>query len=113
MSSSLKRFEASERAGTSSGTVQFLRRLRPGVKSGEITSTVRIWQRPHVKVGNRYRLEEGAIEVTSLQEIRLEDITPDLAKESGFAGVVDLLKTAKHGPGRRVFLVRFRYLEGS
>jgi hypothetical protein len=27
----------------------------------------------------------------------------------GFAGVVDLLKTAKHGPGRRVFLIQFRY----
>ncbi len=39
----------------------------------------------------------------------LGDISPALARQSGFAGVVDLLKTAKHGPGRRVFLVEFRY----
>jgi hypothetical protein len=41
----------------------------------------------------------------------LEDITPDLARKSGFVGLVDLLKTAKHGPGRRVFLVEFRYVK--
>jgi hypothetical protein len=36
-------------------------------------------------------------------------VTPDLARQSGFAGVADLLKTAKHGPGRRVFVIEFRY----
>jgi hypothetical protein len=41
----------------------------------------------------------------------LEDITPALARQSGFLGLVDLLKTAKHGPGRRVFLVEFRYVK--
>jgi hypothetical protein len=40
----------------------------------------------------------------------MQDITPDLARRSGFLGVVDLLKTAKHGPGQRVFLVEFVYL---
>jgi hypothetical protein len=35
--------------------------------------------------------------------------TPALARASGFAGVVDLLKVAKHGPGRRVFVIDFRY----
>jgi len=35
--------------------VTFTKRLRPGVRSGEITCSVRIWQRPHVKVGGRYR----------------------------------------------------------
>ena len=42
-------------------------------------------------------------------EIRLEDVTPALARKSGFAGLVDLLKIAKHGPGERVFLVDFIY----
>jgi len=49
--------------------------------------------------------------VTSLLEMSLADITPGLAQRSGFAGVVDLLKTARHGPGRRVFLVEFRYVK--
>jgi hypothetical protein len=76
---------------------------------GEITCSVRIWQKPHVKVGGRYALGAGAIEVTSIREIGFEDITPQLARRSGFAGVVDQLKTAKHGPGERVYLVEFEY----
>ena len=66
--------------------------------------------RPHVKVGGRYRMEEGEIEVDSILPIELRDITPDLARESGFKGVVDLLKVAKHGLGENVYLVRFHYL---
>ncbi len=87
----------------------FTKHLREPIMRGEITCSVRIWQRPHVKVGGRYRLGGGAIEVTGMREISLADITPDLARRSGFAGVVDLLKTAKHGPGERVYLVDFEY----
>ncbi len=66
--------------------------------------------RPNVKVGNRYRMDEGEIEVVSVLPMTLADITPELARESGFQGVVDLLKTAKHGRGENVYLVRFRYV---
>ena len=90
--------------------MQFDKRLRDGVRRGAITCSVRIWQRPHVKVGGRYRMEEGEIEVDSILPIELSDITPDLARASGFMGVVDLLKVAKHGPGERVYLVEFQYL---
>jgi hypothetical protein len=62
-----------------------------------------------VKVGGLYRLGPGAVEVTSLREISLSDVTPALARRSGFAGLVDLLKVAKHGAGERVFLVEFAY----
>ena len=89
--------------------MQFLRELRDRIRNGEIECSVRLWQRPHVKVGGRYALPPGQILVTALAEISLADITPDLARRSGFVGVVDLLKTAKHGPGRRVFLIEFRY----
>ena len=66
--------------------------------------------RPHVKVGNRYCMEEGEVEVDSVLPITLADITPELARESGFKGVVDLLKVAKHGKGENVYLVRFHYV---
>ena len=88
----------------------FTKRLHDGIRSGAITCSVRIWQRPHVKVGNRYVMGEGQIEVDALLPISLDDITPELARESGFKGVVDLLKIAKHGPGENVYLVRFHYL---
>ena len=90
--------------------MQFTRRLREGVRRGEITCSVRIWQRPHVKVGGRYRMEEGEIEVDSIEPIGSPDITPELARASGFLGVLDLLKVAQHGRGQNIYLVRFHYL---
>lgn len=88
----------------------FTERLRDGVRSGKITCSVRIWTRPHVKVGGRYRMEEGEIEVDSIDPITIQEITPQLARESGFLGVIDLLKVAKHGRGENVYLVRFHYI---
>ena len=90
--------------------MQFARDLRQRVIDGEITRSVRIWQRPRVKVGNGYRLGDGEVVVDAIREITLEDVTPTLARETGFAGVVDLLKTAKHGTGERVYLVDFHYV---
>jgi len=91
--------------------MQFVKTLRDRIRSGEITCTVRLWQRPHVKVGGRYAVPPGHIVVTSLLEMQLADITPELARRSGFSGLVELLKIARHGPGRRVFLIEFRYVE--
>ena len=88
----------------------FTKRLREPIMRGEITCSVRIWQRPHVKVGGRYPLGPGAIEVSSIRQITLEQVTPELARRSGFAGLVDLLKVAKHGPGENVYLVEFDYV---
>jgi len=88
----------------------FTKRLREGVRSGTITCSVRIWMRPKVTVGRRYRLEEGEIEIDSIEQIALYDITHQLAIASGFLGVIDLLKVAKHGPGDNVYLVRFHYV---
>jgi hypothetical protein len=88
----------------------FTKRLREGVRTGKITCSVRIWQSPRVIVGNRYRMEEGEIEIDSITPIGLPDITPELARESGFLGVVDLLKVAKHGKGDRIYLIRFHYI---
>ena len=88
----------------------FTKKLRDGVRRGEITCSIRIWTRPHVKVGNRYRMDAGEVEVDSILPISLADITPALARESGFKGVVDLLKVAKHGRGENVYLVRFTYV---
>jgi hypothetical protein len=90
--------------------VLFTKRLREGVRRGEITCSVRIWLRPRVVVGKRYRMEEGEIEVDSVIPITYADITPEVARASGFRGVVDLLKVAKHGRGEDVYLVRFHYV---
>src|SRR6266568_8752072 len=88
----------------------FSKRLRERVRRGEITCSVRIWMRPHVKVGARYRMGEGEIEIESITPIGFPDITPQLARESGFLGLIDLLKVAKHGKGENIYLIRFHYI---
>ena len=93
--------------------MMFTKRLREGVREGRITCSVRIWTKAHVRVGGIYPMEEGHIVVESIREIALADITGDLARRSGFLGVVDLLKVAKHGPGQNVYLIEFHYLPPS
>jgi hypothetical protein len=91
--------------------MDFTKHLRPGVQRGEITCSIRIWHNPRVKPGNRYdSTGVGQIEIDSIEQIELSDVTPELARESGFKVVVDLLKIAKHGSGSNVYLVRFHYV---
>jgi hypothetical protein len=88
----------------------FARELRERIRRGRIRCSVRIWQRAHVKTGGRYPLDDGHIVVDSIEQIRLKDVTRALAQESGFRTVKELLALARHGPGDKVFLVRFHYV---
>jgi hypothetical protein len=90
--------------------VQFTKRLRPAIRRGEVTCTIRIWAHPQVKVGGRYKVEGGEIEVDRMRRIELDDITDGLARRSGFADVADLLKVAKHGRGSDVYLIEFHFI---
>ncbi len=91
--------------------MMFTKRLREPIRRGEITCSVRLWQTPRVRIGARYPLPPGEIEVTRLVEIDLADVTEDLAHRGGFADLDDLMTVARHGRGERVFLVEFHYLE--
>lgn len=88
----------------------FTKRLREGVRSGRIRCSIRIWTAPHVKVGGRYPMDEGHIVVDSIAPMKMADVTRDLARESGFDSVKDLLGVAKHGRGKNVYLIRFHFL---
>ncbi|MFN0121004.1 MAG: ASCH domain-containing protein [Blastocatellia bacterium] len=88
----------------------FTKRLRDGVRYGKIRCSIRVWTRPHVKVGGRYRMDEGHIIVESIAKIAITDITSGLARESGFDSVDDLLQIARHGSGDNVYLIRFYYM---
>ena len=55
-------------------------------------------------------MDEGHIVVDSIAPITLADVTYDLARESGFESVDDLLRTAIHGRGDKMYLIRFHYL---
>jgi hypothetical protein len=88
----------------------FTRKLREGIRRGRIRCTVRVWTRPHVKVGGRYQMDEGHVVVDAISPIEIADITYDLARESGFESVEELLQVARHGRGENAFLIRFHYL---
>jgi hypothetical protein len=92
----------------------FTKRLQAGVRDGSITRTVRIWKHRRVNVGQRYRFIDGGwLHIDAMRTIEISDITPKLARECGFEGVVDLLKTAQHGAGTNVYLIDFHYVSGS
>jgi hypothetical protein len=55
-------------------------------------------------------MDEGHIVVDSIEPIAVTDISYDLARESGFESVDDLLRIARHGRGDNVYLIRFHYL---
>ena len=90
--------------------MMFAKPLRARVRSGEITRSVRIWLTPRVRVGGRYPLLDGFVEVTRLQEVDLADLTDALARETGFESLEALMETARHGRGERVFLVDFVFV---
>ncbi len=92
--------------------MQFSRHLRDRVINGEITTSIRFWKYPHVMAGGRYRLDPGEVIVTSIREINFDDISETMAMESGFTGVGELMKTAQHGTGHHIYLIRFYYKRG-
>ena len=55
-------------------------------------------------------MDDGHIVIDSIQPIELAAVTQDLARESGFATVDDLLQIARHGRGDNVYLIRFHYV---
>ena len=93
-------------------SLSFTKRLRAPIQLGEITCTVRIWRSLRVKIGGRYPLGSGQVEVTRIQHVDLADITDELARRSGFADLDDLLSVARHGSGENVYLIDFVYREG-
>jgi hypothetical protein len=55
-------------------------------------------------------MDDGHIVVDSISRMSPTDITNDLARESGFDSLDDLLQIARHGRGDEVYLIRFHYL---
>jgi len=88
----------------------FTKRLRNDVRNGRITCSVRVWQRPHVKTGGTYAMEDGHIVVDSICEIAPDEVTAELAVRSGFASIEELMEVARHGSGTNVYVVEFHYV---
>jgi len=79
--------------------VEFSRELRAGVLSGDITVTFRLWRSPKVKVGGRYRVDLGQIEVDCIEVVPFAEIDESDLSRSGETDRESLRRRAAHaGP---------------
>jgi hypothetical protein len=79
--------------------VQFSRELRNDVLAGDITLTVRLWKRPQVKEGGRYRVGLGEIEIDSFELVPFAAITRRDVRRAGEPDRETLRRRAAHaGP---------------
>lgn len=63
--------------------VQFSPELRDRVADGSITVSYRLWSRPKVKMGGRYRSGDVTIEVDDLDLVPFDSITDDDLARTG------------------------------
>lgn len=79
--------------------MEFSPELRSDVLSGEITLSFRLWQRPQVKAGGRYRIRGGQIEVDSVELVPFSSIEDADIRRAGEADLESLRRRAAHaGP---------------
>jgi hypothetical protein len=79
--------------------VEFSPELREAVASGEITVSIRLWQRPQVKAGGRYTTRSAQIEVDSVELMPFAAVTADDVRRSGEPDRETLRRRAAHaGP---------------
>jgi hypothetical protein len=79
--------------------MMFSPELREAVAAGDITVSVRLWQRAKVRAGGRYASNGFAIEVDSVEMLPFSAITAEDVERSGEADREVLRKRAAHaGP---------------
>jgi hypothetical protein len=73
--------------------------LREGVAVGDITVSIRLWQRPKVKAGGRYDSHGAVIEIDSVELLPFSAVTADDVARSGERDLDALRRRAAHaGP---------------
>jgi hypothetical protein len=79
--------------------VEFSRELWNDVLAGDITLSVRLWKRPKVKQGGRYRVGLGEIEVDSIELVPFAEVTSADVVRAGEPDREALRRRAAHaGP---------------
>src|SRR5262249_3945484 len=79
--------------------MQSSRELRDEVISGDITGSFRLWRRSQVRVGGRYPVGPGYIEVDAVELMPFSAITPADLRRSGEKDMESLRQRAAHaGP---------------
>ncbi|MFC0530759.1 hypothetical protein [Phytohabitans kaempferiae] len=90
----------------------FERRLRDGIADGTITAALRRWRRVQVVAGRTYRTGAGLVEVTVVDPVRPEDLTPADAHAAGFESVAAMLAQLSGPADGQLYLLHFRRVAG-
>ena len=79
--------------------MHFSRELRNDVLAGDITLSVRLWSRPKVREGGRYRVGPGEIEIDAIELLPFAAITVKDVRRAGEPDRETLRQRAAHaGP---------------
>jgi hypothetical protein len=79
--------------------MEFSRELRNDVLGGDITLSIRLWKRPQVKEGGRYRVGLGLIEADAIELVPFAAITEADVRQAGEPDRETLRERAAHaGP---------------
>jgi hypothetical protein len=93
----------------------FSRELREAVAAGDITVSIRLWQRPQVKVGGRYPVDHVAIEVDAVELLPFSEVSQVDVRRSGEADRESLRRRAAHagpiGEDTLVYRVEFHVVD--
>lgn len=76
--------------------MEFSRDLRDEVIAGGITVSFRLWRRPKVRPGGRYRVGPAQIEVDAVDLVPFAAITPADVRQSGERDRESLRQRAAH-----------------
>ena len=95
--------------------MQFSPELRDDVAAGDITLTIRLWQRPKVKVGGRYSMGPAMVEVDTIDLVPFSAITLADIRRAGERDRETLRTRAAHaGPiddDTLVYRIEFHVVE--
>jgi hypothetical protein len=80
-----------------------------GIETGRIGAVYRRWEELRVKPGSTRRTAIGVLEVTSVDEIDGDSLTPADAAEAGFETVAELLVSAG-SRGGTLYRIRLRHV---
>ena len=85
--------------------------MRNDVLSGDISLSIRLWTRPRVKQGGRYRVGPGELEVDAVELVRFAAVTTEDIRRAGEPDRDTLRQRAAHaGPNDEdtlVYLIKF------
>lgn len=79
------------------------------IRAGTLDLAFRRWDRPRLLVGTRMRTRIGLVEVTSVDEVALDQISEQDAERAGSPSHAELLRQLAYRPDHPIYRVGLRY----